>query len=197
MRIYLASKSPRRKELLQQMEIPFELLLIDTPEIVKPNEPPEEYSKRITLEKLQAAWQKIQTESRPSLPVLCADTEVILDGKILGKPQSKNDAFNMLKRYSERTHQVITSVGLIYQEYKIIQMNTTSVSFAKMTDEHINHYLSTDNYKDKAGSYGIQSYIGQFISRIDGCFYSVMGLPLHTVRTILDDFNQYLLERTI
>ena len=190
MNIYLASKSPRRRELLTQMEISFELLLVDTPEIVAPNESPTAYSKRITQEKMCAAWNKIMQNNLPMLPVLCADTEVILDDKILGKPHSKEDAFRMLKSYSNRTHQVITSVGLIYQDYQKIMMDTTLVTFSDISDAEINHYLSSDNYKDKSGSYGIQSYIGQFISRIEGCFYSVMGLPLNTVRELLHDFNR-------
>src|SRR5437016_8372045 len=114
MKIYLASKSPRRRELLTQMEVPFELLAIDTSEVIAPGEAPEVYSKRITKEKLNAAWDKIINDNLPRMPVLCADTEVVLDEIILGKPQDEHNAFDMLKRYSGRTHQVITSVGLTY-----------------------------------------------------------------------------------
>jgi len=188
MKIYLASKSPRRKELLQLMEIPFEVLAVDLPEVVKPNETPDDYSKRITQEKLHTAWNTLITKKLPLLPVLCADTEVVLGGKILGKPQDEEDAFHMLRQYSGKTHQVITSIGLYYEQYKKIETSTTCVTFSEMTDEDIRHYLATGNYKDKAGGYGIQSYIGQFISRIDGCFYSVMGLPLNIVRQMLDQF---------
>ncbi len=195
--IYLASKSPRRKELLAQMEIPFELLSVDTPEIVRPNESPDDYSKRVTQEKMHAAWDKITSDKLNILPVLCADTEVILDDKILGKPQDEQDAFNMLQQYSGRSHRVITSVGIIFHDYEVIRLNTTWVTFAKMSEEHIRHYLASGNYKDKAGAYGIQSYIGQFISRIDGCFYSVMGLPLYLVREIMDDLNLFLSERNL
>jgi septum formation protein len=191
MNIYLASKSPRRRELLTQMEISFDLLLVDTPELVAPGESPQAYSKRITHEKMMASWNKITEENLKVMPVLCADTEVILDQKILGKPQDKQDAFNMLKSYANRTHQVITSVGLIYHDYQKIMMDTTLVTFSTLSDDEINHYLASDNYKDKSGSYGIQSYIGQFISHIDGCFYSVMGLPLNTVRELLQDFKKH------
>lgn len=190
MKIYLASKSPRRRELLSLMEIPFELLLMDTPEIINPNETPEAYSRRITNEKLEAAWNKVTEDQSQLMPILCADTEVVLDGNILGKPQDENDAFNMLKRYSGRTHQVITSVGLIFEGYQKVVMSTTLVTFANMSDDVIHHYLLTANYKDKSGAYGIQSYIGQFISRIDGCFYSVMGLPLNTVRELIEEFKK-------
>ncbi|PIZ04069.1 MAG: septum formation inhibitor Maf [Gammaproteobacteria bacterium CG_4_10_14_0_8_um_filter_38_16] len=184
-KIYLASKSPRRRELLAQMGINFELLLVDTPEIIAPNETPENYSTRVTQEKLEAAWKKILKEKLSLMPVLCADTEVVIDNMILGKPRNYQDAFNMLKSYSDQSHQVITSVGVKYFDYQKVAMNTTIVTFAKMSDEEIRHYLDMGDYKDKSGSYGIQSYIGQFISKVEGCFYSVMGLPLNTTRELL------------
>ena len=189
MKIYLASKSPRRRELLAQMDVEFELLLVDTPEIIAPNETPDMYSMRVTKEKLDAAWATIMQDQLTVMPVLCADTEVVLDNKILGKPQDKQDAFNMLKSYSGRSHQVITSVGVTWFDYQKIVLAKTIVTFANMTDADINQYLETDNYKDKSGSYGIQSYIGQFIRHIDGCFYSVMGLPLNTVRELLMELD--------
>ena len=195
MTIYLASKSPRRKELLEQMEIPFELLLVDTPEIVKPNEAPEDYSKRIVQEKMHAAWHIIENEQLTPRPTLCADTEVVLNGVILGKPRDEEDAFNMISQYSGQTHQVLTSVGVIYDDFEQIHINTTRVTFAKMNEQDIRYYLASGNYKDKSGAYDIQSYIGQFISHINGCFYSVMGLPLNTVREILNDLNTHQLKR--
>lgn len=185
MRIYLASKSPRRQELLAQMGVVFDLLLIDTPEVLLPNEAAETYSKRVVQEKMDAAWACITQDKRTVMPVLCADTEVVFDGVILGKPHDYQDAFNMLKNYSGRSHDVITSVGVTWFNYQKIVMHKTRVTFADLTDEDINRYLATDNYKDKAGSYGIQSYIGQFISHIEGCFYSVMGLPLNATRELL------------
>ena len=185
MKIYLESKSPRRRELLTQMGIDFEFLLVNTPEIIAPNETPEIYSKRITEEKLEASWKKILNEKLATMPVLCADTEVILDNIILGKPRDYHDAFNMLKSYSGRSHQVITSVGVKYFDYQKVAMNSTIVTFSTLSDEDIHRYLETSDYQDKSGSYGIQSYIGQFISKIEGCFYSVMGLPLNTTRELL------------
>jgi len=194
MNIYLASKSPRRQSLLTQMEVEFEILPIDTPEIVAPGEDPKTYSQRVTQEKLQAAWDKILIENLEPMPVLCADTEVVLDGVILGKPKDKNDAFQMIKSYAGKTHEVLTSVGITYYKYQKIETTQTLVTFSSMTDMDIIHYLSSGNYKDKSGGYGIQSYIGQFISRIDGCFYSVMGLPLNQVRTMLNELKDCLLE---
>ena len=189
MKIYLASKSPRRRELLKQMEVEFEILPIDTPEVVAPNETSDAYSKRITKEKMNAAWETIIQNQLTPMPVLCADTEVVLDGVILGKPVDEHDAFQMIKRYAGKTHEVITSVGITFYDYQKIEMNKTFVTFSNMTDSEIKHYLASGNYKDKSGGYGIQSYIGQFISRIDGCFYSVMGLPLNTVREMLNDLK--------
>ena len=189
MKIYLASKSPRRRELLEQMEVEFEILPIDTPEIVAPNEASDAYSKRITKEKLDAAWKTIIQDQLTPMPVLCADTEVVLDGVILGKPVDEHDAFQMIKRFIGKTHEVITSVGITFYDYQKIEMNKTFVTFSNMTDNEIKHYLTSGNYKDKSGGYGIQSTIGQFISRIDGCFYSVMGLPLNTVREMLYDLK--------
>lgn len=197
MKIYLASKSPRRKELLEQIEVSFEVLSVETPERVQPNETPEAYSKRITEEKLFAAWEKIVAMHMTPRPILCADTEVVVDNIILGKPHDEEDALRMLRLYSGRTHQVITSVGILYEEYQAMRMDTTWVTFAKMTDEEIRHYLAQGNYKDKSGGYGIQSYIGQFISRIDGCFYSVMGLPLNTVRKMLHNLQSHLAKKKV
>lgn len=188
-KIYLASKSPRRKELLAQMGVQFEVLLLDTPEKILPNEMPEEYSKRVTQEKMLAAWDKVITDKLTILPVLSADTEVVIDQQILGKPRDYQDAFTMLKSYSGRSHKVITSVGLKYRDFDRVITNTTIVNFANIPDAEIHKYLATDDYKDKSGSYGIQSYIGQFISGINGCFYSVMGLPLNSVREILADLQ--------
>lgn len=192
MKIYLASKSPRRKELLQQMDVDFEVLLIDIPEEKQANESIEMYSQRITREKLQTAWDHIIESKLTHLPVLCADTEVILDQAVLGKPRDYEHAYSMIKSYSNRSHVVITSVGLQYGGYQKIAMNKTIVHFAPIPDTAIHHYLSTNSYQDRAGAYGIQSYIGQFIYKIEGCFYSVMGLPLHTVRELLQDYKKFV-----
>lgn len=185
MKIYLASKSPRRKELLQQMGIEFEILSIDIPEEKKSEETSETYSRRITAEKLNTAWDAMLSRRLTILPILCADTEVVLEQSILGKPQDYQHAFSMLKSYSGRSHQVITSVGLKYLTYEKIITHTTTVYFAPMSDADIHYYLASGDYKDKAGAYGIQSWIGQFIYKVEGCFYSVMGLPLNSVRELL------------
>ncbi len=192
MKIYLASKSPRRNELLRQMGVEFEVLSTNIVEEVDKNETVDMYSKRITEEKLHAAWHKITSDKLIKMPVLCADTEVVLDHRILGKPKNYEEAFTTLKNYSGRSHQVITSVGIKYFDYQKIVINETIVHFAYLPDVDIHNYLAMNDYQDKAGSYGIQSYIGQFISKIEGCFYSVMGLPLNTVRELLIDVQKIM-----
>ena len=185
MKIYLASKSPRRKALLAQMGVEFDVLAVDTPEEQIPGETAELYSQRVTQEKLDAAWVKMLDDKLEIRPILCADTEVVVDGRVLGKPLNYQEAFNTLKAYSDRSHVVITSVGVKFLNFEKIVSHQTDVYFAAMNDSDIHHYLAMGDYQDKAGSYGIQSYIGQFIARIDGCFFSVMGLPLNTVRALL------------
>ena len=192
MKIYLASKSPRRKELLTQMGVEFETLPLDIAEEVKDDETPYEYSQRITSDKLIAAWQEITANNLLQHPVLCADTEVVIDNNVLGKAANYQDAFAMLKQHSGRNHEVITTVGLKYHNYMKIETTITIVEFTNIPDDAIHKYLKMGDYKDKSGSYGIQSYIGQFIRKINGCFYSVMGLPLSTVRDLLADLEKAL-----
>ncbi len=184
--IYLGSQSPRRKELLTQMGVKFEVLSFQTPEIVKPGELANEYSMRITHEKLMAGQDKIKDENLVNRPLLCADTEVVMNGEIYGKPADYQDAFRMLKSYSDNKHLVMTSVGLTYQSFQKIILNETWVHFAKMSDKDIHTYLKQNQFLDKAGAYGIQSFIGQFITKIEGCFFSVMGLPLSTLRDLIN-----------
>lgn len=186
MKIYLASKSPRRRALLEQMHIPFDILNMDIIEVQRPTESPTQYSYRITHEKLEAAWQAMLNQKLEHRPILCADTEVILDGHILGKPKNRNDAFRMLKAYDNREHIVLTSVGIRSEIGETILQHQTIVTFSHLSDKDIQDYLDDNDYMDKAGAYGIQSSIGQFIENINGCFYSVMGLPLHLVRKLMD-----------
>lgn len=189
MKIYLASQSPRRQDLLKQMGIEFEILHIDVLEITHPNEPPIEYSKRITHEKLLAAIEYIKDQQLPPRPILCADTEVVMEGKIYGKPKDIHDAYHMLKSYSSKKHQVITTIGLYFLGIKTIETDITDVYFNELPDSIIHHYLTMNQYQDKAGAYGIQGYMGQYIEKIHGSFYSVMGLPIHRVRALLNGFN--------
>jgi septum formation protein len=185
MTLYLASKSPRRKELLALMGVEFEYLPLDVPEKTRPNETPANYSRRVTHEKLIAAWDKVVADGLKPMPVLCADTEVVHNQRILGKPQNDDEAFAMLKSYSNSSHEVITSVGLKFGDYENIITTTTIVYFSHISNDNIYQYLASGDYKGKSGGYGIQSYFGQFIKEISGCFYAVMGLPLNAVRELM------------
>jgi septum formation protein len=190
-KIYLASKSPRRRELLRQIGIDYELLPIDIIEEVQDNENYLTYSQRICQEKSQAAWQYLQEHELAYYPVLTADTEVIFNNQVLGKPLDYADAFRIWRLLSGQQHLVITSITMKYFTYEKTLSKTSSVYFDELSDEEIHTYLATGDYKDKSGAYGIQSYAGQFIRKIDGCFYSIMGLPLNLVRQLLSEVKHY------
>lgn len=186
-KIYLASKSPRRRELLTQMGVQFEVLPIDIPEEVAQGEDYLTYSQRICQEKAAAGWNHIFENSLAVHPVLTADTEVVHNGEVLGKPGDQDAAFKMWQRLRNDRHLVITSLTLKYQDFCKTLTRESWVHFDDVSDEEIRRYLATGDYKDKSGSYGIQSYAGQFIKKIDGCFYSIMGLPLNAVRQLLQE----------
>jgi septum formation protein len=194
MNIYLASKSPRRKELLKMMDVDFSILGFDIPEDVQAGESPLDYSRRITFEKIQYSWKQIQTQGIALRPILCADTEVVVDGKIYGKPLDYQDAFTMLASYAGRSHDVITSVGLKYHDFEEVRLSKSKVYFGEMSAENIHHYLKMNQFLDKAGAYGIQSYISQFIQKIEGCYYSIMGLPLYETRQLLNQIEKVFYE---
>lgn len=190
-KIYLASKSPRRRELLTQMGVPFEVLAIDIPEEVALGEDYLSYSRRISKEKAEAGWDHIFTHNLAVHPVLTADTEVVHNNEVLGKPADYAAAFKMWQRLRDDRHLVITSLTLKYEDFCKTLTRESWVHFDFVSDDEINRYLATGDYKDKSGSYGIQSFAGQFIKKIDGCFYSIMGLPLNAVRQLLQELAAY------
>jgi septum formation protein len=194
-KLYLASKSPRRSELLKQIGIDFEIIAIDIPEEVQANENYRNYSKRICEEKSTAASTYIKAHNLVELPVLTADTEVIIHDEILGKAANYNEAFKMWKKLINNKHLVITTITLSYQDFIYTASSESLVYFDEVSDKEIHNYLATGDYKDKSGSYGIQSYAGQFIQRIDGCFYSIMGLPLNKLRLAIQKLELYLANR--
>lgn len=191
-KIYLASKSPRRRELLDMININFEILSIDIPEFVKENENYLTYSHRICEEKALAATQYMLENNLPEYPILTADTEVVINNEVLGKPETYDDAFKMWQKMRGRSHLVITTITLKYQKFMQTISTESKVYFDDVSNEEIHTYLATGNHQDKSGSYGIQSYAGQFIKKIDGCFYSIMGLPLNTVRNLMKNLEQHL-----
>ncbi|AIY40347.1 Septum formation protein Maf [Collimonas arenae] len=192
-KIYLASKSPRRRELLRQIGVVFELLLLrdqtprgpDVSEDVLPGELPQTYVARVTMEKARAAYQMMVWRSLPARPILAADTTVTIDGRILGKPANKREAVEMLRLLSGRTHQVLTSVAVIHQEQSWQLTQVSDVLFQSLSDAMIEAYCDTNEPYDKAGGYGIQGPAAIFIESIHGSHSGIMGLPLFETAQLL------------
>lgn len=174
--IYLASKSPRRKKLLKQIKLKFKAIDLHFDEKISRKENPVFLVKRLALEKLNAALLKIKHGI-----IITADTIVVLDSKILGKPRNEKDAMRMLKQLSGKTHQVYTGYAIYNSANNkvIVNHEKTLVTFRKLNKSEINEYISSGSPMDKAGAYGIQDDFGAvFIEKINGCYYNVVGLPL-------------------
>jgi len=192
-KIYLASKSPRRRELLRQVGVEFELLslrsdptrIVDVSEDVAEAESPQAYVERVARAKGAFAWNVVHTRRMPLRPVLSADTTVTVDGEILGKPADRNEAAAMLERLSGRTHQVLTSVTLHYTDMFEQVTQVSNVRFAKLTPAEIRAYCATPEPYDKAGGYGIQGLAALFIEHIEGSHSGIMGLPVFETAQLL------------
>jgi septum formation protein len=192
-KIYLASKSPRRRELLRQVGVEFELLMLrndsprgpDVSEDVYDNEAPHDYVARVALEKGAFAWNVLQQRRQPLRPVLTADTTVTIDDEILGKPAGTEEAIAMLERLSGRTHQVLTSVAVHYLDMAEQVTQVSNVRFAKLTPAAIRAYCATTEPYDKAGGYGIQGPAALFVEHIEGSHSGIMGLPLFETGNLL------------
>ena len=192
-KIYLASKSPRRRELLRQIGVEFELLLLrdqsgrvaDVTEHVLPGESPAEYVQRVTREKVEAGAETVRWRRLPARPVLTADTTVVLDSEIFGKPADPAEALDMLQRLSGRTHEVMTSVAIRHDD-EIWQITQTSeVTFGTLSEATLRAYCATKEPYDKAGAYGIQGYAATFIEKLAGSYTGIMGLPLFETAQLL------------
>lgn len=180
--IVLASGSPRRRELLAQLAVDFEVLVTDVDESLIGGESPRDYVLRLARAKALAGFAL----AGGRLPALGSDTIVLLDGEILGKPESRAEAVKMLKRLSGRTHQVYSAVALAIDADTVLDaLNITAVTFAEMPAAWIGRYCQTDEPMDKAGAYAVQGGTGQYISRIDGSYSGVMGLPLFETAGLL------------
>jgi septum formation protein len=182
-KIILASASPRRKQLLKQAEIIFDIIVSDTDESYPAELPIPQVPNYIALQKAKAV-QAITTEE---CTIIAADTIVVIDNEILGKPTSEENAMEILQKLSGKTHQVITGV-CIFKNNNIIEItDTTNVTFHTLSTEQIKHYVTNYRPYDKAGAYAIQEWIGVVgIKQIDGCFYNVMGLPVSKILPYLD-----------
>jgi septum formation protein len=196
-RIYLASRSPRRRELLKQIGVGFELLLLredlkrgpDVDETPLVREDPVVYALRIARTKAEIAAQQVLARGLPPLPVLAADTTVVLDGGIIGKPRDEEDARRMLGELSGRQHEVITAVALARKERVETRVSRSAVTFRALKADEIRRYVATGEPLDKAGGYAIQGRAGVFVTEIAGSYSGIMGLPLAETGELLRLFE--------
>ena len=188
---YLASQSPRRRQLLEQLGVKYELLLPDSSEdaealeFVLKNEAPAAYVKRVTGLKLDAAVARLTQRQLPPAPILCSDTTVALGRTIYGKPDDAKDAERMLYELSGGTHRVLTAVAVQQGSQRFQALSTSRVCFEAMTDAQIQAYVATGEPMGKAGAYAIQGRVAMHIIRINGSYSGIMGLPLWETASLL------------
>ena len=189
--VYLASQSPRRRQLLEQMGVRYELLLAEPDEDaellerVMPGEAPLTYVKRVTQLKLEAAVLRMQKRQLSPAPVLCADTTVAIGRDILGKPENEQDALRILKTLSGQTHRVLTAVAVASGRLRLLSVSVSKVTFAPMKMSEIKAYVATGEPFGKAGAYGIQGAAARHISAIQGSYTGIMGLPIFETAELL------------
>lgn len=186
--IYLASRSPRRRELLAQLNIPFHLLIFRGAELGEdaiPGEAPHEYVQRIAREKAQSGWDRMLQRRLPRAPVLAADTTVALEGRIFGKPAGHREAEEILAALSGKRHEVLTAVALKHDERLETALSVSEVQFREMSTLEIREYVATGECDDKAGAYGIQGRAAKFVREIRGSHSGIVGLPLYETAQLL------------
>jgi septum formation protein len=196
-RIYLVSRSPRRRELLKQITIAFELLLLredlrrgaDVDETPLPGESPAAYVSRVARAKAEAGWRRIASRRLPPHPVLAADTTVVLDGGIIGKPADAQHAQQLLRRLSGQTHQVMTAVAVAREARVETALSTSAVEFRELDAGEIQRYVASGEALDKAGAYAIQGRAAVFVRAISGSYSGIMGLPLFETAELLGRFD--------
>lgn len=189
MTLILASKSPRRKELLAQLGYTFETANADIDESVKAQETPLAYVERLACEKAQAITKNLLKKNSATTLVLGSDTCVVCQGEILGQPKNKKECIKHLTSLSGNTHQVLTAIAVSCGKVIKSLVVQTDVTFKALTLDEINHYWETQEPQDKAGSYGIQGIAGQFVKHLNGSYSSVVGLPLYETAQLLAEFN--------
>ena len=199
--VYLASQSPRRRQLLEQLGVRYELLLADDSEdaealeVVKPGEAPRAYVQRVTLLKLDAALKRMARRGLPTAPVLCSDTTVALGKTILGKPDDAKHAAQILGALSGQTHRVLTSVaiGTLSKTGKSLKtaqdLSISNVRFAPLTRTQIQNYVASGEPMGKAGAYAVQGRAAAYIAHISGSYSGIMGLPMFETAQLLREFG--------
>jgi septum formation protein len=195
-RIYLASRSPRRRELLKQIGVPFEVLLlrdhpgrnVDVDESQQPGETPGDYVRRVARIKAEAGWERVLQRRLRRFPVLAADTVVAVEDAILGKPLDPARAAEMLKLLSGREHRVLTAVAVKFEDRLELFVSESHVRFAELSEADIEAYVASGESTDKAGAYAIQGRAQAFVTELRGSHSGVMGLPLHETTQLLKTF---------
>lgn len=195
--IYLASRSPRRREILTQIGVHFEMLLLrdavgrdtDVDETPHPGEDPADYVLRLAEEKAETGWARLVQRKIVAAPVLAADTTVTLDGEIIGKPVDRADAAAILRRLSGREHIVHTAVAVQMDRRRESILSSTRVLFGELSADAIAHYVASGEPMDKAGAYGIQGRASVFVRHLDGSYTGVMGLPTYETAWLLNRFG--------
>ena len=196
-RIYLASRSPRRRELLTQIGIAYDTLAfrgllredLATDETPLPGEEPRAYVERVAQAKAEHGWQLVAWRKLPTQPVLAADTTLEFENEIIGKPADADDAARILRRLSGRTHRVLTAVAVAFQGRTESVLSVSEVRFGRLDDKEIRRYVDSGEPLDKAGAYGIQGRAALFVEHLDGSFSGVMGLPLFETGEVLRRFG--------
>lgn len=197
-KIYLASRSPRRRELLRQIGVHFDLLVFrsgergedaDVDESPYDDEDVARYVERLALTKADAGFKRLRWRHLPPQPVLAADTTLEVDGEIIGKPESPEQAREILHRLSGRTHTVLTAVAMSDGERTRSALNISSVRFRELDETEIRHYVASGEPMDKAGAYGIQGKAAIFVEEIRGSYSGIMGLPLFETGRLLETFG--------
>ncbi|MEK7191531.1 MAG: Maf family protein [Pseudomonadota bacterium] len=183
--IYLASASPRRQELLRQLGIAFEAMPSNLVEVPQAGERPEDYVLRVARDKVRQVARQVRERGLAPCPVLGADTEVVLEGEILGKPRDAQQGQAMLRKLAGHTHEVLTGLALLHQDVEYKAINRSRVTFGPLTDADIRRYWDTGEPADKAGGYAVQGRAAAFIQRIEGSYSGIMGLPLFELMQLL------------
>jgi nucleoside triphosphate pyrophosphatase len=185
--LYLCSKSPRRRQLLEQIGLRFGTVDVDVPEVRASNEPPEDYVSRVAREKAGAGLLKLS--GVVGAVVLGADTEVVLDNEVFGKAVDEAHAADMLRRLSGRTHRVLSAVWCVNAGGEDHVLSITEVKFSALSESQIRSYVGTDEWVGKAGAYGIQGRAEAFVAHLNGSYSGVMGLPLFETTQLLEKFG--------
>ncbi|GLX64316.1 Maf-like protein [Proteus vulgaris] len=191
--LYLASSSPRRRELLALLDVEFSIITPAIDEIWQQGEKPEEYVLRLAKEKSQEGVRQAPQD----YPVLGSDTIVVYDGHILEKPRDKTHAAQILRSLSGATHQVMTAIAISNRTHTLSQVVVTHVTFRVMTESEISAYIESGEPMDKAGAYGIQGKGGRFVQRIEGSYHAVVGLPLVETEALIAQFSSLANEKEI